>query len=146
VNQKRTCSIPSSFIRFSTARRDATLDVARSFDVTIVERVLAVLALGRAIGLLPPRETTRASGAVDPRPRLRCPERHFIDLTAKHQDFLARYRAQDWDAADALSTDCEDLGGAHLHGLYALYRERIAALRVTPPPDNWDGTAEALSK
>lgn len=70
----------------------------------------------------------------------------FIDLTAKHQDFLARYRAQDWDAADALSVDCEDLGGARLHGLYALYRERIATLRVTPPPDNWDGTAEALSK
>jgi adenylate cyclase len=70
----------------------------------------------------------------------------FIDLTAKHQDFLARYRAQDWDAADALSVDCEDLGGARLHGLYALYRERIATLRVTPPPDTRDGTAEALSK
>ena len=28
----------------------------------------------------------------------------------------------------------------------ALYRERIAAFRATPPPPHWDGTAEALSK
>ena len=34
VNQKRTCSTPSSLIRFSTARRDATLDVARSLLCT----------------------------------------------------------------------------------------------------------------
>ena len=54
VNQKRTCSIPSSFIRFSTARRDATLDVARSFDFTIVERLVVALALARAISSLLP--------------------------------------------------------------------------------------------
>lgn len=70
----------------------------------------------------------------------------FKDLTAKHQDFLARYRAKDWDAAEALSTECEELAGPQLHRLYALYRERIAAFRVTPPPEIWDGTAEALSK
>jgi adenylate cyclase len=70
----------------------------------------------------------------------------FKDLTAKHQEFLARYRAKDWDAAEALSTECEELAGPQLHRLYALYRERIAAFRVTPPPENWDGTAEALSK
>ena len=70
----------------------------------------------------------------------------FIALTAKHRDFLARYRAQDWDAADSLSVECETMAGAQLNRLYTLYRERIAAFRITPPPSDWDGTAEALSK
>lgn len=70
----------------------------------------------------------------------------FIDLTAKHQEFLARYRAQDWDAAEALSLECDEIGGTQLKQLYALYRERIAAFRITPPPADWDGTSEALSK
>jgi hypothetical protein len=39
-------------MRFSTARRDATVDVARSFDFTIVERLVVALALGRAISSL----------------------------------------------------------------------------------------------
>jgi hypothetical protein len=36
VNQNSTCSTPSSLIRFRTARRAATLDVARSRLFTIV--------------------------------------------------------------------------------------------------------------
>ncbi len=72
--------------------------------------------------------------------------RPFIDLTERHEAFLARYRAKDWDAAEALSHECERLNGAQLTRLYALYRERIAAFRDTPPPPDWDGTAEALSK
>lgn len=70
----------------------------------------------------------------------------FIDLSTRHREFLERYRAQDWDAAEALCGECEALAGAQLERLYALYRERIAAFRATPPPANWDGTAEALSK
>jgi adenylate cyclase len=72
--------------------------------------------------------------------------RPFIDLTAKHGEFLTKYRAKDWDAAEGLSHACEKMDGSHLSHLYALYRERITAFRVTPPPPNWDGTAEALSK
>jgi adenylate cyclase len=70
----------------------------------------------------------------------------FIDLTAKHRAFLERYRAKDWNAAETLSGECEDLAGPRLQRLYTLYRERIAAFRATPPPADWDGTAEALSK
>ena len=70
----------------------------------------------------------------------------FIALTAKHRDFLSRYRAQDWDAADSLSVECENMAGAQLNRLYTLYRERIAAFRITPPPSDWDGAAQALSK
>jgi adenylate cyclase len=70
----------------------------------------------------------------------------FIRLAARHGAFLARYRAKDWDEAEALSRECETLNGSRLDTLYALYRERIAYFRTNPPPLQWDGTAEALSK
>jgi hypothetical protein len=38
------------------------------------------------------------------------------------------------------------LNSSRLDRLYALYRERIAFFRTNPPPPQWDGTAEALSK
>jgi adenylate cyclase len=70
----------------------------------------------------------------------------FIRLAERHGAFLARYRAKEWDAAEALSRECEKLNTSRLDKLYALYRERIAYFRVNPPPPQWDGTAEALSK
>jgi adenylate cyclase len=70
----------------------------------------------------------------------------FIELSARHQEFLARYRSKDWDTAEALSRECEKLNTARLDRLYALYRERIAVFRHSPPPSDWDGTAEAVSK
>jgi adenylate cyclase len=72
--------------------------------------------------------------------------RTFGDFSAKHADFLARYRAKDWDAADALRRECDRINTTGLHQLYALYRERIAYFRQNPPPPDWDGTAEALGK
>jgi adenylate cyclase len=71
---------------------------------------------------------------------------NFITLAERHGEFLARYRAKDWDAAEALSRECERLNTSHLDRLYALYRERIDYFRMNPPPPQWDGTAEALSK
>ncbi len=70
----------------------------------------------------------------------------FILLAERHGEFLARYRAQDWDTAEALSRECEKLNTSRLDRLYALYRERIAHFRMNPPPPQWDGAAEALSK
>jgi adenylate cyclase len=72
--------------------------------------------------------------------------RDFITLAERHGEFLSRYRAKDWDAAEALSRECEKLNTSRLDRLYALYRERIAFFRINPPPPHWDGTAEALSK
>jgi adenylate cyclase len=71
---------------------------------------------------------------------------NFIALTERHGEFLARYRAKDWEAAAALARECEQMNGARLERLYALYRERIDFFRTNPPPPHWDGTAEALSK
>ncbi len=70
----------------------------------------------------------------------------FIRLAERHGEFLARYRAKDWDEAEVLSRECEKLNGSRLDTLYTLYRERIAQFRIEPPPPNWDGSAEALSK
>jgi adenylate cyclase len=70
----------------------------------------------------------------------------FIALAERHREFLARYRAKDWDAAEALSRECEKLNTSRLDRLYELYRERIAYFRINPPPPDWDGAAEALSK
>ncbi|MET0380628.1 MAG: adenylate/guanylate cyclase domain-containing protein [Methyloceanibacter sp.] len=70
----------------------------------------------------------------------------FTLLAERHSEFLARYRAKDWDAAEALSRECEKTNTARLDTLYALYRERIAYFRMNPPPPNWDGAAEAMSK
>ncbi|MGZ5863179.1 MAG: adenylate/guanylate cyclase domain-containing protein, partial [Methyloceanibacter sp.] len=70
----------------------------------------------------------------------------FIDLADRHAEFLRNFRAQAWDAADALSRQCEALDGSRLNKLYALYRERIAFFRQNPPPPDWEGGAEALSK
>ncbi|MCK9532386.1 MAG: adenylate/guanylate cyclase domain-containing protein [Gammaproteobacteria bacterium] len=57
---------------------------------------------------------------------------------------LARFRARDWQAADAafaqLETACPDVY------LYALYRQRIAALRVDEPGEDWDGVYERTTK
>jgi adenylate cyclase len=70
----------------------------------------------------------------------------FIALAERHREFLARYRAKDWDTAEALSRECEKLNTSRLDRLYELYRERIAYFRINPPPPDWDGAAEALSK
>lgn len=70
----------------------------------------------------------------------------FRTLSERHNEFLARYRAKDWDAAETLSHECEKMNSAGLTRLYALYRERIATFRLNPPPPYWDGATEALSK
>jgi adenylate cyclase len=89
-------------------------------------------------------EATRAFALLGDNALKQSPD--FIRLTERHQEFLARFRAKDWDAAEALSRECEQLNTARLDRLYALYRERIDFFRMNPPPPQWDGTAEALSK
>jgi adenylate cyclase len=67
-------------------------------------------------------------------------------LTEIHNGMLAAYRGQDWNGAEAAIERCLALGIAGLSSLYHVYRERIAAWRVEPPPPDWDGTFTATSK
>jgi adenylate cyclase len=70
----------------------------------------------------------------------------FIDLSTHHNELLRRYRAKDWDRATTLVSECKAMHVNGLDRLYALYAERIEYFRLNPPPENWDGTAEALTK
>src|SRR4029078_9529318 len=72
VNQNSTCSTPSSLIRLSTARRAATLDVARSLLCTCAARLVAGAAplLGLAISTL-----LRSPAGQPSPPGATCPER-----------------------------------------------------------------------
>ena len=50
---------------------------------------------------------------------------------------LAAYRRRDWDAAEARLDELRRHNADH--GLYALYAQRIAGFRRTPPPPDWAG-------
>lgn len=57
---------------------------------------------------------------------------------------LARYRAQDWEAAEAAFREC--LANASGDKPSQVMLERIAAFRQTPPEAGWDGVWVAVSK
>ncbi|WP_296752511.1 adenylate/guanylate cyclase domain-containing protein [Thiobacillus sp.] len=57
---------------------------------------------------------------------------------------LARYRAQDWDAAEAAFREC--LATEPKDQPSQVILERIAAFRQAPPEAGWDGVWVALSK
>ena len=57
---------------------------------------------------------------------------------------LRAYRAQQWDQADVNLINLQRMAPGH--GLYALYAERIAAFRHTPPPAGWDGVTTFAEK
>ncbi len=57
---------------------------------------------------------------------------------------LARYRAQDWDAAEAAFRECLTIEPKDQPSQVML--ERIAAFRQAPPEAGWDGVWVALSK
>lgn len=71
----------------------------------------------------------------------------FAGFAKGHEAMLVAYRARDWKTAerllDELQPRAETLG---LGALHAIYRERIAALRQSPPPDDWDGVFIASEK
>jgi adenylate cyclase len=70
----------------------------------------------------------------------------MVQLQGAHADFLVRFRAQQWDAAEAAIARCQALGIADLAHYYALFLSRIAAYRAAPPPEEWGGVFTALEK
>ena len=70
----------------------------------------------------------------------------IVQLQAAHADFLGRFRARQWDAAEAAIAACQALGIADLSHYYALFLTRIAAYRAAPPPTDWGGVFTALEK
>lgn len=73
----------------------------------------------------------------------------FDPLIAEQAAFLAAYRAQDWDRADAILDSLRqapEAEEAELADYLASMAERIADFRLTPPPTDWDGRHIATSK
>jgi adenylate cyclase len=68
------------------------------------------------------------------------------EIVSPHREFLAAYRKQDWDAAEAKLSALRALGLSALDSYYALFASRIAAFRSDPPPAGWDGAFTALEK
>ncbi len=71
----------------------------------------------------------------------------FTTLLDRHSTMLIAYRSAQWDAArQQLSLLDERAERFGLGKLYALYGEKVAALITNPPPADWDGVYDALSK
>ena len=71
----------------------------------------------------------------------------FKTLASKHKQMLVAYRAQKWEEAKDLVSDCRaSQDGINLSVLYDLYDERITAYLEAPPAEDWDGVFVATSK
>lgn len=62
----------------------------------------------------------------------------------RHAELLDRYRARDWDGAEARLNEL--LRRFPESALYLLYRDRIALCRQEPPDDSWDGICTFTTK
>jgi adenylate cyclase len=69
----------------------------------------------------------------------------FKDLCQLHEQFLAAYRAQAWDAAQDLAAQCS-AAWPGLHELYDVFVGRIARFRAAPPGANWAGVHVSVGK
>jgi len=69
----------------------------------------------------------------------------FKEHAVQHASMLSAYQSQHWDECARL---CQWLAGAHpeMAGLYALYTQRVAGFRASPPGTDWDGVYSATSK
>ena len=67
-------------------------------------------------------------------------------LKLKHDYFLAAYRRQEWDVAEAALAECRALGIDALDTYYSIFAARVANFRLEPPAAGWDGAYTALEK
>ncbi len=76
---------------------------------------------------------------------LKSPE--FGQLSALAASVLAAFRRQNWDEALQLMDSGQSMAKSlALDGYFAVLTERIELYRKVPPPKDWDGVYEALSK
>ena len=69
-----------------------------------------------------------------PPPTLDC-----AGFLARHRAMLSAYRRRDWDEALGALADDALVRAAEMESVYALFRQRIAALRTAAPAPDWDG-------
>ncbi len=71
----------------------------------------------------------------------------FSAMRVQATGMLASYRARAWDEVDAAVAALRPHEAQYgLTTLLALYTDRIADHRSTPPPEDWDGVSQAREK
>lgn len=70
----------------------------------------------------------------------------FQGLEASHKEYLAAYRAQNWEKANQLAALNSPLLEGAMADFYAIYDARIEEYRADPPPADWDGVFVATTK
>jgi adenylate cyclase len=76
---------------------------------------------------------------------LQSDQSQWSDLKSAHDGFIASYRAASWAEARAQLAALQARNIKGLQALYAIYRDRIAALESTDP-GAWDGVFAATTK
>jgi len=106
----------------------------------LVSESTAAAVAGRV--LLRPVDRVRVKGKHRPVDLFTpCDDPGLTELTS---EAVAAYRARDWDRGEALWKDVERAGAPDR--VARVYLERIAAFRLTPPPDDWDGGVTLTEK
>jgi len=70
----------------------------------------------------------------------------FKSLQEVHALFLDAYRQVDLNAAHSTLQTVRELAPAHILGLMEVYEASLSAMRVNPPPADWDGVYIADQK
>jgi adenylate cyclase len=77
---------------------------------------------------------------------LECDADTLARLRPLHADFIAAYRARQWDRAEALIAQCRACGCAALEVYYGVFSERVAALRTANLAVDWNGAYAMTEK
>jgi adenylate cyclase len=67
-------------------------------------------------------------------------------LRHTHNEFLAHFRAQEWQKAEQAIAECRSYEVQRMEHYYALFQSRIADFKAAPPPNDWDGVFTAHEK
>jgi adenylate cyclase len=71
----------------------------------------------------------------------------FEDLKKVHNNFLKKYRAQDWELAQSLIPELKRQASMfEFEGYYDVMNDRINSYRENPPEEKWEGIYAATSK
>ncbi len=113
---------------------DTTYEVCKDEFATIEMDLIAVKGK---------KEAVRVHALLGDLKHKNSPE--FQAYFKKHHEFLALYRAQKWDEAEAMLGELREMD-PKLYGNHDLYAERIEEYRANPPGEGWTGMYVATSK
>jgi adenylate cyclase len=77
----------------------------------------------------------------------RFPAQKSFAVIKRHDEFLAYYRGQEWEAAAEMIAELMELAAPYnLEGYYQTLKKRIESFKSSPPPSDWQGVHIAENK